>query len=912
MFVVFEKVMFSLASLFMPWMNYVLNESAYVSEKSSESSTYSANGQPLIENLTISDEPYDEPIELRGSVEGLVYDGYYCWLEPLSGVAAGWDVRNNEWDQTFCVTGIRLSEGFTEGCFSVILFYSPNITTREVLSKTNIYVAKTSWGCFLSLTGMDQANYKARLWGLKHNIITQQEYDEWNAENNNRFVNCACRGVGKPNDDSCLLQWKADNDVIKPLRGISVSFIGQNETISTNADDQGLLSYSNINLQSLGFPVKVRIFAKTKYGTINPVKNTTGVYSATGLLSYYTDVNLDTFLLSESITIKSIDGSVDSGRPSLFGRALGICQAIYFGGKYYEEMENTSPDFVNVGYPIGTWAYHKDLEGIELTEATYAYWDVILHEYGHAVQKLKDISANPGDEHIICYHFCNNPKWNEKNERQKKEDGVKLVWGESWPTVFGNLVTKKYYDQLIGLESVGDDVYSSNGNPGKFSINLNDPDEVELGRLYGEGSEVTTIAVLFDLFDDDQATEPFDAVSLGHKGLWDLVMSSRAKTFSEFATYCYGASEIDNESFGMITGHYGMSVDIVAIANPANFNTLHSPTFSWEKCNKNYIDNSYSSNKYDIEFLAEDGRQIHSCFGLSEESFSPSESDWLKIQANSDKYLRVRVTAYQDNHDYLTGGYLSNIFEFELPNSDLNHSAIYSSSTRLLEDSVNILPFSKLTYQMKSQRDGRRVFQTFGSNDTVMQVFVKKRIVVFKSRIPLMREEWVLIKEDDNSGYENNSLIVIDCLANTDYLVVVRNKNPFSHGQSRLVINQINESKEIGNYSDFNNYTLSGIYLFQYLSQYCSNVFTVRPIYSTIYDISVTAGPDTDTYLYVLDPTSGNQMVEYVEYDDDSNGNFDARLIVNLSAEKDYYVILTQYNPAEEFSIYDTVCISFG
>lgn len=906
-----KQLIFFSASLFMFGTCYSL-EKSNAPESPSESSSSVTNDQSYIE-MDVLNEPYDEPIGFQGSVKDLTYEDYYCWIKPVSGVASGWNVENDPWREAFSVTGIRLLEGYDEARFAMQLFYLYSLTNRVFVDEVDVYVSKTNWGCFLSLSSVDDANYKAGLWGLQHNVITQQEYDERNAEKNRRFVDCVRTGVDESEDDTCLLQWKADNGAIKPLRGIDVSFVGENETISVATDDQGLLSYSNINLQSLGYPVKARIFAKTKYGTVNPVKNTSGIYSTTDLLPYYTDLPLDEFLSFKSITIKSVDGSTDAGGSSLLGRSFGICQAIYFGGKYYEEMENSSPDFVNVCYPIGTWAYHSDSKGIELTEATYDYWDVILHEYGHAVQRLKSISANPGGEHNIGTHFFRNPDWCKKGDKQKKEDGVKLVWTESWPTVFGNLVTKKYHDQLVGLDKVADDVYNSNGKTDQFRINLNQPTEVEVdGLLFGEGSEVTTIAVLVDLFDDDQAEESFDSVSLGHKGLWDLVMSSGAKTFSDFAAYCYGAREIDNESFGKITGHYGMSVGKVTIANPADYSTLFPPTFSWEKCNKDYAGDSYSSNKYDIEFLTEGGRQIHSQSGLSEESYSPSESDWLKIQANSNKCLRIRVTAYQDNHDYITGGYSSNVFELDLPNGDLNHSGIYSSSTRVLEDSVSILPFSKLTYQMKSQRDGRRVFQTFGQNDTVMQVFVKKRTISFKSGAMLMREEWFLIKEDDNSGYESNSLVVVDCLANTDYLVVVRNKDSFSHGQSRLIINQISSGAEIENYSDFNNYTLSGIYLFQYLTKYCSNAFTVRPLCSTIYDISITAGPDTDTYLYVLDPASGNQMVEYVEFDDDSNGNFDARLTVNLSADKDYYVIVTQYNPAAEFSIYDTVCISFS
>lgn len=126
------------------------------------------------------------------------------------------------------------------------------------------------------------------------------------------------------------------------------------------------------------------------------------------------------------------------------------------------------------------------------------------------------------------------------------------------------------------------------------------------------------------------------------------------------------------------------------------------------------------------------------------------------------------------------------------------------------------------------------------------------------------------------------------------------------------MINQIADNISISDYSDFNNYTLSGIYLFINPTRYCSNAFTVRPLYSTIYDISVTSGSNVDSYLYVLDPSSGNQMAYHVEYDDDSNGNMDARLVVELSDQKDYYVVVTQFNPSASVSDSETLSIRFN
>jgi len=887
-----KKAFFLFASLLLSTANFSFIEDDRPLEMVTESPTTLPNARSYFD-LDILDGPYGEPVEFSGVKNGNDINAN-CVIYASSGIRTK-TIENNYSDNSFFVSNVRLSEGCDEGWLE-IRYTSLGHTFS---GGQTVYISKTNWGCFLSLRSIDHTNYNARLWGVQNNAITQQEYDEINAAKNMRFIEKTLRGDQQPYDGGCQIQWESDSGVIKPIRGAEASFVGESGSITTYSDANGMVLCSELNLLSIGFQAKARISARTGYGAINPVENTSGSYSSQNLLSYYFDLPLDVFLSCQTITVRS---TVDDS-PSLLGRAFGVSQAVYYGGRYFEEMEGYRPDFVNVRYPSnGSGAVHYNLKGIEIPECTYNFWDVILHEYGHSVQRIKNISLNPGGQHFINTHFSQNEGWNGT-----KESGLKLVWGEAWPTVFGNLVTKKYCDELVGLSRIGDDEYNSDS----YDTNLNSPSLVEdRSRLYGEGSEETTMAVLFDLFDDDRAEE-FDSIALGHQGLWDLVMSSEAKTFSEFAEFCYGTNQVDNDLFARITGHYGMSVKGISIDNVEDYNTINSPIISWEKCNKDYNGQNFGSNRYDIEFLNEDGVIVHSQSGLTKESYTPGAQEWRSIQASSERSLRIRLTAYQNNHGYETGGYLSNVFELSLPDSDIHHSASYLTSTRLLEDSVEILPFSELSYQMRSSTEGRRVFQTFGPNDTVMKIYKKVRIPIIIGRTFGVREEWVLIAEDDDSGYSLNSLITIDCLANTDYRICVRNYNEYSRGRSRLVINQIAAGVEISDYSDFNNYTMSsGMYMFMNLNRYCSSAFTVRPSCSMVYEISITSG--IDSFLYVLDPSSGDAMACHVEYDDDSNGNMDAKIRVDLSDQKDYYVLVTQFNPSEDVSDTGMLCIRFN
>lgn len=865
--------------------------------ETSQSSSSSSSNNTSFFDLDISEEPYHEPIEFT-AVHKVDDDNATCSIDRLFGIRSS--IAGSSFNGPFNFSNICLLDGATEAALLIRYTSGSNVVEEEQC----VYISKTSWGCFLSTRSIDYAHFQARLWGLRNGGVTLQEHDEHNLNTNGRFIEFLADNRQQTNDGSCLIQWKNDDGVLKPLRKIELSFEGEAGALFLETNDDGVVSYSRYNLQSLGFPAKVKIFAKTKYGGVNFEENKIGIYSNNDLLSYYVVLSLETFLSCQSITIKSCDEP--SGRFSLLGRAFGICQAIYYGGKYFEEMEGYALNYVNVWYPRSEeGAIHFNDKGIEISEYVYKYWDVILHEYGHAVQRVKNISDNPGGEHYIDSHFSKNEGWNGT-----KDGGLKVVWGESWPTVFGNLVTKKYINDLTGMNYVGDNIYTSNTNgDNQFWRDLETPNIV---KDYGEGSEITTIAVLYDLFDDGQ-NEEFDLIALGHQRFWNLIMDSQAKTFSEFARYCYESNIIDNNNFGLITGHYGMSVKDVFIDNVDDYNTSDPPTFSWAKCNKDYLayesNGTYSSNKYDIEFLDEARRVVVSQLGLSQEFYTPGQDAWFNIQASSNDTIRIRITAYQDNYGYETGGYLSNIFELEPPNSDLHHSGTFSANTRILEDSVIIMPFSKLSYEMRSERAGRRVFQTFGPNDTIMSIYKKEITPIFSAHGFHLREDWILVGEDDNSGNDYNSLIVLDCTANTDYLIVVENKCQYSQGQSRLIINQINDSISVNSYSGFNNYQITNIYLYLYLDQYCSTSFTVSPLYSTTYNITVTSG--FDSYLYVLDPTSGYAMIYQIEYDDDSNGNLDAALSVYLETNKDYYVIVTQYNPSENISNSSTLCIRF-
>ncbi len=80
---------------------------------------------------------------------------------------------------------------------------------------------------------------------------------------------------------------------------------------------------------------------------------------------------------SESIILnKTIDG-----------QAMSVAQALIVGTKYVEEMNEStlSVPYADCLYPRSRSCYGA--LGIELYQEVWEFWDIALHEYGHAIQE---------------------------------------------------------------------------------------------------------------------------------------------------------------------------------------------------------------------------------------------------------------------------------------------------------------------------------------------------------------------------------------------------------------------------------------------------------------------------------------------------------------------------------------------
>lgn len=303
------------------------------------------------------------------------------------------------------------------------------------------------------------------------------------------------------------------------------------------------------------------------------------------------------------------------------GQAMQIAQAGIVATRYVREMNGSYLSPVTIEYPHNE-EHQNDfynaaqeriyllkpkiheiapqLPPIQETVKNYSNWDMIMHEYGHHVQYKLGITLSPGGRHDGTNLIA----------EYGKSPGVRLAWGEAYPTVFGALAQEYYKNELDSIEVVGDSAYSRN-NGGKIDFEVYEYSNFSL-YASGEGGEFAIISVLWDLFDDENqgVEELFDSISMTHQEHWNMMKNSRAYTMSDFVNYYYQThTNQEINEFAKILSQYGFSVSGIGVEEtyPGD-----SPVFTWNSiltATKNGI--NYYHERYQFVFYDDSFNEVY-------------------------------------------------------------------------------------------------------------------------------------------------------------------------------------------------------------------------------------------------------------------------------------------------------------
>jgi hypothetical protein len=373
------------------------------------------------------------------------------------------------------------------------------------------------------------------------------------------------------------------------------------------------------------------------------------------------------------------------------GQVFQICQAAIIAEKYAMEMSNQTLPAVNVVYPATNFnncCYYKadgtpnSLATIYITTqnqatgypSSYASWDTVMHEYGHHVQYFFGITGSHGGthwsgtnmaDHYYTYHLntnaeslCQKCNIGTLTEEECKEYGVTIAWTEAWATVFGTMAQDYYKDLIAGIESVGDDRYTAY-NQLDYSL-----ETIAKSYRNGEACENAVSGVLYDLFDDND--DESDTLSMGHQWMWNTVMDSQAKTFSQYINYLLENNLVDDGKLGaLLTDNRIAPYDFSERTCQEN-NAVAYLTWSAKRFGKQYgqgeegeID---SNTEFQLIFATVDGEEILKISTANYDWHRLTRDEWHMITEAEGSQYKWRVALYEQTGaqaGYASGPYYS-------------------------------------------------------------------------------------------------------------------------------------------------------------------------------------------------------------------------------------------------------------
>jgi len=201
--------------------------------------------------------------------------------------------------------------------------------------------------------------------------------------------------------------------------------------------------------------------------------------------------------------------------------AFEVYEAINYASRYVGTLAGALPRSVTVSFPKplddGSF-YQNDVITLAGTDAHD--WDNILHEYGHHLQSVFDLASSDGGQHSLDENLC---------QDQGKDRGIRLAWGEGWPTFFGTMLQKELKLGTLGIPNVGDTRYTDtkpNGQALEYDLEGN-PSPAQIG----EGNELAVQRVLWDVYDRRNNA---DAATLSAADLWKVAQQAKPRHMSAF------------------------------------------------------------------------------------------------------------------------------------------------------------------------------------------------------------------------------------------------------------------------------------------------------------------------------------------------------------------------------------------
>jgi hypothetical protein len=717
---------------------------------------------------------------------------------------------------------------------------------------------------FLSDISQDQTILKAYNEDLENNNIDQETYEILVQELSNEAIsNESITNIEDVAVTNALisgntyiigtLEWEDDNGNSNPLQFITVEiwdddtlFDEKLGTVTTDIAGDYSFEFNNVTfLENGGYDLFLKVYSKGKDIDVTDGSSTYKVTSS---------------VVMNVATGSTTNISIEVDMSNDTGRAFQVAQALITGNRYVNAMGSSISD-VDVIYPgpnPGS-SYSSSTKEIFLGANDYLDWDNILHEYGHHIQHEFDFANSPGGSHTMTQNLS--------VVRSSKDEGTRLAWGESWPTVYALQVTYYYASDLANIDDIADEFYDDTIEQ---TIHYN----IEIGDDDGESQEAAIMAVLFDMYDSG-SSESFDTISLSHQAMWNLIINSDAETFSDFVNRVY-----DTQTYTVINGfaslieEYGMAPNNLSISGSIS---ITPSTFSWNEGGST-SSSLYENDEFDLIFYDESYTEYYRIEGITATTYTPSTSEWHSILDHYGNCFYVRVAGYETNSP-VTGGYITNKITLNKGTIEtLTDSFYFSDRTRYHEEIIELYPTQDKEFTITFETSGKKIIQTFGAYNVYMYIY---------------DTNGVLLTSDYNDGYLLNSFITFESDVNTTYIIRVRFASTNQNGQFKLgiyptIFSGINDFEDIYNCTMPTSITHSATLFLN-----STDVFSLTITETRSYTLETHQYNDgVDTYLYIIDVTNEDPFIA----NDDGGVGLYSKITTTLESGHTYLIIVAAYN----------------
>ena len=363
-----------------------------------------------------------------------------------------------------------------------------------------------------------------------------------------------------------------------------------------------------------------------------------------------------------------------------FDRALNVYQAAYYYGMYAKNINHgTAMPMCTFNWPgstdEGCYYTYNSITISGKTPATgypsaWASWDVIGHEYGHHVQRTKGITANPGGTHYINHNNIDDQmSYNGYSLETAKNRGLKLAWGEGWPTFWSTIAQSTFPTDIQNISTVGDTRYTTYQG---FWYELDSYDGLRNNYNYGsfgDADEIAVQCILYKLY--SPTIDTYDKFAINVQTLFDIVCNAHPYTFYEFIEAMYDAGYNEHD-LGKLLSKYRITPNAINISG----NYINLPaTFSWTT-DKGSTNIRY--NQFDFVVLRPNYTELFRVNNISATGntayYTPTVTQWNQILNLGTGYY-VYVVSRQ-TLSFTSGNYVSEMFAFDQPTEYFNGDSV--------------------------------------------------------------------------------------------------------------------------------------------------------------------------------------------------------------------------------------------